>query len=255
VARTTKPGGRPAPEKNPGGRPAPALRAPARRPLGITPGEARRESRRARAARAAEVVSRLAAEYPDHRIALDFATPLQLLVATILAAQCTDQRVNAVTPELFARLPTARDLAAAPLALLEEMVHPTGFFRNKARALKALGQALVAEHGGEVPATLEELTRLPGVGRKTANVVLGNAFGKAEGIVVDTHVTRLANRLGFTRESDPEKIEADLEEILPRELWIDAANLLIHHGRAVCKARRPECERCVVNRLCPSAEI
>jgi endonuclease-3 len=221
---------------------------------GLTPGEARRESKRARAARAAEVVTRLEAEYPDHRIALDFRTPLQLLVATILAAQCTDVRVNLVTPELFARLPTARDLAAAPLPLLEELVHSTGFFHNKARALKALGQALVADHGGEVPATMEDLTRLPGVGRKTANVVLGNAFGKPEGVVVDTHVTRLANRLYFTRESDPEAIERDLMEILPRERWIDAANLLTHHGRAVCKARRPECERCVVNPLCPSAE-
>jgi len=227
---------------------------PKSRRAGLTPGEARRESKRARAARAAEVVTRLAAEYPDHRIALDFQTPLQLLVATILAAQCTDVRVNLVTPELFARLPTARDLAAAPLPLLEELVHSTGFFHNKARALKALGQALVADHGGEVPATMEELTRLPGVGRKTANVVLGNAFGTPEGVVVDTHVIRLANRLYFSRESDPEAIERDLMEIFPRERWIDAANLLTHHGRAVCKARRPECERCVVNPLCPSAE-
>jgi len=227
---------------------------PKSRRAGLTPGEARRESKRARAARAAEVVTRLAAEYPDHRIALDFQTPLQLLVATILAAQCTDVRVNLVTPELFARLPTVRDLAAAPLPLLEELVHSTGFFHNKARALKALGQALVADHGGEVPATMEELTRLPGVGRKTANVVLGNAFGTPEGVVVDTHVIRLANRLYFSRESDPEAIERDLMEIFPRERWIDAANLLTHHGRAVCKARRPECERCVVNPLCPSAE-
>jgi endonuclease-3 len=253
VARTTtKPGDRPAPSQ-PGGRSAPKKTPPRR--AGITFSEVRRESKRARAERAQEIVSRLAAEYPDHRIALDFETPLQLLVATILAAQCTDQRVNAVTPELFARLPTARDLAAAPLPLLEEMVHPTGFFRNKARAVKALGQALVADFGGEVPADMDALVRLPGVGRKTANVVLGNAFGQAAGVVVDTHVTRLANRLGLTRESDPVKIEADLMEILPRERWIDAANLLIHHGRAVCKARRPECGRCVVNALCPSAEI
>jgi len=252
VARTTsKAAGRPPakPKPSPRARPAPKALA------GITFAEVRRESRRARAERAAEIVSRLAAEYPDHRIALDFQTPLQLLVATILAAQCTDQRVNAVTPELFARLPTARDLAAAPLPLLEEMVHPTGFFRNKARAVKALGQALVADHNGEVPADMDALVRLPGVGRKTANVVLGNAFGQAAGVVVDTHVTRLANRLGLTRESDPVKIEADLQQVLPRERWIDAANLLIHHGRAVCKARRPECGRCVVNALCPSAEI
>jgi endonuclease-3 len=247
---------KPTPRPEPGARPAPKTepQAAARR-AGITPGEARRESKRARAARAAEIVARLEAEYPDHQIALDFQSPLQLLVATILAAQCTDQRVNAVTPELFARLPAARDLAAAPLPQLEEIVHSTGFFRNKARALKALGQALAADHGGEVPATLEALTRLPGVGRKTANVVLGNAFGIAAGVVVDTHVTRLANRLYLSRESDPEKIERDLMAILPRERWIDAANLLIHHGRAVCKARRPECERCAVNRLCPSAEF
>jgi endonuclease III len=260
VARkTTKAGGKSVQIK-PGGHSAPGLSGrdlaqspkPGGRPA---PKSTRRESRRARAERAAEIVSRLAAEYPDHRIALDFQTPLQLLVATILAAQCTDQRVNAVTPELFARLPTARDLGAAPLPLLEEMVHPTGFFRNKARAVKALGQALVADHNGEVPADMEALVRLPGVGRKTANVVLGNAFGQAAGVVVDTHVTRLANRLGLTRESDPVKIEADLQQVLPRERWIDAANLLIHHGRAVCKARRPECGRCVVNALCPSAEI
>jgi endonuclease-3 len=254
MAKTERMGpSRPAPRAEP---PLDAKPAATRRPRpGITPGEARRESRRARAARAAEIVSRLAAEYPEHRIALDFETPLQLLVATILAAQCTDQRVNAVTPELFARLPTARDLAAAPLPLLEEMIHSTGFFHNKARALKALGQALIADHSGAVPATMEELTRLPGVGRKTANVVLGNALGSAVGIVVDTHVTRLAIRLFLSRESEPEKIERDLMEILPRERWIDAANLLIHHGRAVCKARRPECERCAVNLLCPSAEI
>ena len=255
MARTTpKAGGRPAAKPKPGPSAKPATKASPRR-AGITFAEVRRESKRAKAERAAEIVSRLAAEYPDHRIALDFQTPLQLLVATILAAQCTDQRVNAVTPELFARLPTARDLAAAPLPLLEEMVHPTGFFRNKARAVKALGQALVADFGGEVPAEMDALVRLPGVGRKTANVVLGNAFGQAAGVVVDTHVTRLANRLGLTRESDPVKIEADLQKILPREQWIDAANLLIHHGRAVCKARRPECGRCVVNALCPSAEI
>ncbi len=238
--------------------PAKAVKAPkgaAAMRQGITPGEARRESKRARAARAAAIIDGLEPAYPDHRIALDFANPLQLLVATMLAAQCTDQRVNLVTPELFARLPAARDLASAPLPLLEELVHATGFFHNKARAVKALGQALVADHGGEVPETMEELVRLPGVGRKTANVVLGNAFGKACGFVVDTHVLRLANRLFFTQESEPEKIERDLVALLPRERWIDAGNLLTHHGRAVCKARRPECERCVVNLLCPSAEF
>src|SRR5262249_23525540 len=147
---------------------------------------------------------------PDPRLALDFRSPLQLLVATVLAAQCTDKKVNEVTPELFRRLPTARALGEASLAELEELVKQTGFYRNKARTLKALGQALVAEHGGEVPATMEELTDLPGVGRKTANVVLGNAFGKAVGIAVDTHVQRLSRRLGWTAETDPEKIERDL---------------------------------------------
>jgi endonuclease III len=222
---------------------------------GITPGQARRESRAARRSRAAEILSRLEAEYPGSRIALDFRTPLELLVATILSAQCTDERVNQTTPELFRRLPRARDLAEAPLELLEELVHSTGFFRNKARALKALGQALVAEHGGEVPATMEELVLLPGVGRKTANVVLGNALGRSEGVVVDTHVQRLARRLGFTEETEPEKIERDLMELLPQERWTSAAHLLIDHGRAVCKARKPECGRCIVNALCPSAEI
>jgi endonuclease III len=222
---------------------------------GITPGQARRESARARRERATVILARLRADYPNPRTALDFATPLQLLVATILAAQCTDQKVNQVTPELFRRLPGAPELAAAPLELLEELVHATGFFRNKSRTLKALGQALVAEHGGRMPETMEELVRLPGVGRKTANVVLGNALGKNEGVVVDTHVQRVARRLGLTEETDPEKIERDLMAILPREAWTEAANLLILHGRAICQARRPQCGRCAVNDLCPSAEI
>src|SRR6185295_13378232 len=170
---------------------------------GITPGEARRESGRARRTRAAAILERLDREYPGTRIALDFATPLQLLVATVLAAQCTDKKINEVTPALFRRYPTARDYAEADLSELEEMVRSTGFFRNKARALKALGQALVADHGGEVPASMEALVELPGVGRKTANAVLGNAFGKNEGITVDTHVQRLARRLGLTQETDP----------------------------------------------------
>jgi endonuclease-3 len=215
----------------------------------------RRESGRARRERAAAILARLRPAYPGARTALDFETPLQLLVATILAAQCTDQRVNMVTPELFRRLPAARDLAAAPIEELEELVRSTGFFHNKARTLKALGQALVAEHAGRMPETMEELVRLPGVGRKTANVVLGNALGRKEGVVVDTHVQRVSRRLGLTEETEPEKIERDLMALLPRETWTEAANLLILHGRAVCKARRPECGRCVVNDLCPSAEI
>jgi endonuclease III len=222
---------------------------------GITPAEARRESRRAKRRRTAEIDARLRAAYPDSRTALDHRNPLELLVATILSAQCTDKRVNEVTPALFRRYPSARHYAEAPLADLEEMVKTTGFFRNKAKALKGLGQALVAAHGGEVPDTMEELHALPGVGRKTANVVLGNAFGKNVGVVVDTHVQRLSRRLGLTGETDPEKIERDLMELVPQEEWTLWSHLLINHGRNVCKARRPECERCVVNDLCPSAEV
>ncbi|HEY4590214.1 MAG TPA: endonuclease III, partial [Thermoanaerobaculia bacterium] len=205
--------------------------------------------------RAGEILARLRREYPETRLALDFQSPLQLLMATVLAAQCTDQKVNEVTPPLFRRYPTARDFAGADLAELEEMVRQTGFFRNKAKALKNLGMALVAEHGGEVPDAMEPLVALPGVGRKTANVVLGNAFGRNEGIAVDTHVQRLSRRLFLTEEEDPEKIERDLVAILPREEWTRFALLLQDHGRKTCKARKPECAVCPVADLCPSAEI
>jgi endonuclease-3 len=222
---------------------------------GITPGQARRESGKARKARAAEILARLEARYPGTRLALDFETPLQLLVATILAAQCTDKKINEVTPALFRRYPTARDYAEADLAELEEMVRQTGFYRNKARALKNLGIALITEHDGNVPAVMDALTALPGVGRKTANVVLGNAFGLQEGIVVDTHVQRLSRRLGLTEETDPEKIERDLLPLIPRERWTRFGHLMQDHGRAICKARKPECAICPVAELCPSAEI
>jgi endonuclease-3 len=222
---------------------------------GLTPGAARRESRRAKRERVAEIFRRLKAAYPGTKLALDFRSPLELLVATVLAAQCTDKKVNEVTPELFRRLPTARALGEASLDELEVLVKSTGFFRNKAKALKALGQALVMEHGGQVPDTMEGLTGLPGVGRKTANVVLNNAFGKPVGIAVDTHVQRLSKRLGWTGETDPEKIERDLMELIPREDWTGAAHLLQDHGRAVCLARKPQCERCGVNEICPSAEF
>jgi endonuclease-3 len=222
---------------------------------GITPGQARRESGRARKARAAEIVARLTRHYPGARLALDFGNPLELLMATVLAAQCTDKKVNEVTPALFRRCPTARHYAEMDLAELEEMVRQTGFFRNKARALKNLGMVLVAEHEGRVPAEMDALTALPGVGRKTANVVLGNAFGIAEGIVVDTHVQRLSRRLGLTEETDPEKIEQDLVAILPREDWTRFGPLMQEHGRALCKARKPECGICPVAELCPSAEV
>jgi endonuclease III len=222
---------------------------------GITPSLARRESKKARRERAGEILARLRREFPQTRIALDFQSPLQLLMATVLAAQCTDQKVNEVTPPLFRRYPTARDFAAADLAELEEMVRQTGFYRNKAKALKNLGMTLVAEHGGEVPDSMEALVALPGVGRKTANVVLGNAFGRNEGIAVDTHVQRLSRRLFLTEEEDPEKIERDLVALLPREEWTRFALLLQDHGRKTCKARKPECAVCPVADLCPSAEI
>jgi endonuclease-3 len=221
----------------------------------LTPGQARRESRKARRLRVAEILARLHREYPGAHTALTHHNAYELLAATILSAQCTDKRVNEVTPALFRRFPAPRDLAAASLPDLEELVRTTGFFRNKARALLGLGQALMADHGGEVPSTMEELTRLPGVGRKTANVLLGNAFGKNVGVVVDTHVQRLAGRLGLTAHTDPEKIERDLMEVVPQPDWAEWSNLLILHGRQVCNARRPACAVCVVADLCPSAEV
>jgi endonuclease-3 len=231
-----------------------AERRGGRRP-GITPAQARRESARARRQRTGEILARLRREHPDAHTALDHRNPFELLVATILSAQCTDKRVNEVTPALFRRFPTPRELAGASLAELEELVRSTGFYHNKARALLGLGQALVSEHGGKVPASMEELRRLPGVGRKTANVVLGNAFGQNVGVVVDTHVQRLSRRLGLTAETDPEKIERDLMDLVPQHDWALWSNLLIAHGRKVCQARRPLCGSCVVADLCPSAEI
>ena len=231
-------------------RSAPATRKAARRKPATG-----RETAAERQQRTRKILRRLRAEYPEARCALDHATPLELLVATILSAQCTDKRVNEVTPALFRRFPDAAAYAAAPLPELERMVQSTGFFRNKARALRGLGQALLAEHGGEVPADMEALRKLPGVGRKTANVVLGNAFGKNEGVVVDTHVGRLARRLGLTRHDDPEKVERDLMELVPRRDWALWAHLLIFHGRQVCAARKPRCAECALADICPSAEI
>jgi endonuclease-3 len=213
-----------------------------------------RESQRARRERTGEILARLTREHPDATCALSHGDPFQLLVATILSAQCTDERVNQVTPALFARYPDPAALAAADLAEVEELVRPTGFFRNKARALVGLGHALEADHGGAVPATMEELVRLPGVGRKTANVVLGNAFGMNEGVVVDTHVARLSRRLGLAAGSSPEAIERELVALVPREAWALWSHLLIFHGRRVCPARRPRCGACALADLCPSAE-
>lgn len=197
----------------------------------------------------------LAESYPDARCALDHASPLQLLVATILSAQCTDERVNLVTPALFARWPDAAALAGAEPAALEAAIHSTGFFRQKARSIREACADIVARHGGEVPRTMDALTALRGVGRKTANVVLGNAYGLSEGIVVDTHVTRLANRLGFTRETDATKIEAALMPLVPRERWTVFSHWLILHGRAVCNARKPRCSACPLAAHCPRVGV
>jgi endonuclease III len=204
----------------------------------------------ARRARATRILTRLDRAYPDAAIALRFRTPLELLVATILSAQCTDERVNMVTEDLFPRYRRAEDWARADPGTLEREIHSTGFFRAKARALSGMARALVERHGGEVPATAEELMALPGVGRKTANVVLGNAFG-VPAIAVDTHVARVAPRLGLTRSGEPEAIHEDLCAALARPRWTKATHLLIIHGRRTCHARRPECPRCPVRALCP----
>jgi endonuclease-3 len=197
------------------------------------------------------IIRRLKQRYPEARCSLDFGTPLQLLVATILSAQCTDERVNLVTPAVFARYPTARDYADANPEELETLIKSTGFYRNKAKSLIGMGRALVERHGGEVPRTMAQLTPVPGVGRKTANVVLGNAYGVDEGVVVDTHVARITQRLELTRQSDVAKIERDLMALVPRKDWTLFPHLLIHHGRAICQARKPRCEMCPVNDLCP----
>jgi endonuclease-3 len=208
------------------------------------------ESMEAKKARAAKILARLAKAYPKAGIELRFSTPLELLAATILSAQCTDERVNAVTPTLFSRYRTAEDFARAHPATLEKEIHSTGFFKAKAKSLMGMGRALVEHHGGVVPRTLEELVALPGVGRKTANVVLGNAFG-LPAIAVDTHVTRVSQRLGLTRADDPEKIHDDLCVIIPEAKWTRATHLLIIHGRRTCFARKPACPVCPVLALCP----
>ena len=214
-----------------------------------------RESKKARSERAARVYDLLAEEYPDAHCELDFESPFQLAVATILSAQTTDERVNAVTPELFRRFPSARALASAAQEDVEEIVRPTGFFRNKARNIIGFARGLMAEHGGRVPSEMAALAALPGVGRKTANVILGNAYHMAEGVVVDTHVRRLSSLLRFTGHDTPEKIEQDLMALFPPERWTMLAHLLIWHGRRVCIARRPRCGECVVSHLCPSSRV
>ena len=205
--------------------------------------------------RAAEIYRRLAEHYPNAHCALDFNTPFQLLVATILSAQCTDKRVNMVTPALFKRYRTPAAMAEARPEELEEMIKSTGFFRNKTKSLLAMSRAVAEEHSGRVPDSIEALVKLPGVGRKTANVVLGNAYDKNEGVVVDTHVGRVSARLGLTKETDPVKVEQDLVKLFPREQWTMLAHLLIEHGRRICEARRPKCEACFLNDICPSSQV
>jgi len=193
--------------------------------------------------------------YPDAHCALHFSTPLELLIATILSAQCTDERVNQVTPALFARCPNAAALASISQAELEKMIHSTGFYRAKARCLRSCAASLVTDHQGEVPRTMEALHRLAGVGRKTANVVLGNAFHLAEGIVVDTHVGRLSRRMGLTRHHDPVKVESALIRLIPKKDWTLVSHLLISHGRKRCNARKPDCANCEIKALCPKRSV
>jgi endonuclease-3 len=201
--------------------------------------------------RTTQILAILKRTYPDAHCALHFKTPLELLIATILSAQCTDERVNLVTPALFARCPDAASLAEISQNDLEKIIHSTGFYRAKARSLRSCAASLVADHQGKVPRTMEALHKLAGVGRKTANVVLGNAFGLAEGVVVDTHVGRLSRRMGLTRHLDPVKVESALVRLIPKEDWTLVSHLLIAHGRKRCNARKPDCAQCEVKKLCP----
>jgi endonuclease III len=204
--------------------------------------------------RAPEVIRRLEAAYPDAKVALNFSNPLECLVATILSAQCTDEKVNEVTATLFKKYRTAEDYLAVPEDELKADIKPTGFFNQKATSIRAACQRIVEVYGGEVPGTMEDLLTLRGVARKTANIVLGNSFGIVEGIAVDTHVKRLANRIGFSNESDPVKIEQDLMRLIPREKWFSFTYVLIDHGRALCHAKKPRCTECPIEPLCPSSQ-
>ncbi len=212
-----------------------------------TPADRKRRTR--------SIIARLKREFPDAKCALDHTSPLELLVATILSAQSTDARVNIVTPALFAKYKSAAEYAAADPAVFQSEIHSTGFFRNKTKSILGMAQALVERHDGQVPETMDALVALPGVGRKTANVVLGNAFGKNDGIVVDTHVGRISGLLKLTKQRDPEKVERDLMELVPRKDWTIFSHLLILHGRKTCIARRPKCESCRINDLCPSSRV
>jgi endonuclease-3 len=201
-----------------------------------------------------KIIKVLEKKYPNSRTALQFETPLQILISTILSAQCTDERVNKITPGLFKKYPTAEAFARADRAELEMEIRPAGFFRNKAKSIIGATQKIVGEFGGRVPDTMTELITLPGVARKTANIVLSSGYGKAEGIAVDVHVKRLSGRLGLSKEQDPEKIEQDLLAIVPKKYWLDFNYMLVNHGRAVCQARKPKCPECALQRLCPSAK-
>ena len=203
--------------------------------------------------RASEIYRRLRRIYPDATCSLDFETPFQLLIATILSAQSTDKKINEVTPELFRKYPSPQAFVSVEAGELEKDLKPTGFFRQKTKSVQGASAAIVKEHGGDVPASLDDLVALPGVGRKTANVVMGNAFGKPTGVVVDTHVKRVSNRLGMTEESDPVKIERDLMELYPKTKWVKLGHMLILHGRNICVARKPKCDECVLADICPSA--
>jgi len=203
--------------------------------------------------RTKKIITRLRKAYPDAHCSLNYSSPLELLVATILSAQCTDERVNIVTRDLFRKYRRAEDFINVEQTELEQDIRSTGFYRNKAKAIQGACRLIVEQHGGRVPASLDELLELPGVARKTANVVLGNAFGISSGVVVDTHVGRLSQRLGLTSHEQPEKIERDLIELVPQKDWVDFSHLLIYHGRAVCKARKPECANCTLEDLCPSS--
>jgi len=221
----------------------------------MTPKRPRHGIRKAPPAPVGEALARLSAAYGDAGCSLGHFSPLDLLVATILSAQCTDARVNMVTPELFRRFPDAASLAKAPPGALEKIIRSTGFFNAKAKAIRGAAKAIVERHGGEVPRTMAELLALPGVGRKTANVVLGNAWGSAAGVVVDTHVGRLARRLGWSEHADPEKVERDLNALVPRERWVWIGHALIEHGRRVCGARNPRCAECPLDDICPKSGV
>ncbi|HLZ61270.1 MAG TPA: endonuclease III [Ktedonosporobacter sp.] len=201
------------------------------------------------------IIAELRRLYPDAKCSLDFTNALELLIATQLAAQCTDERVNAVTKQLFQKYRSVEAFATVSQEELEQDIRPTGSYRNKAKNVRAACQRIISEYGGEVPRTMEDLTSLPGVGRKTANVVLGNAFGIVVGFVVDTHAGRLARRMGWTTNEDPVKVEQDLMRIIPQKDWLDLSHLLIYHGRAICASRKPLCAQCTISHLCPSAQV